>query len=79
MVPKLFLSDQTYLYRSEYDILQVWLNIIDPNMCIKGVEVDIFFSGKLCRCRWFCSGRVSGDGLIYLWCLNNGTLIIINH
>jgi hypothetical protein len=45
MVPKLFLSDQTYSYRSEYDILQVWFNIIDHNMCVKGVKVDIFFSG----------------------------------
>jgi hypothetical protein len=77
VVPKLFLSDQTYSYRSEYDILKVWFNKIDHNMCIKGVEVDIFFSGTFCR--WFFSGRVSGDGLIHLWCLSNGTLIIINH
>jgi hypothetical protein len=42
MVSKLFLSDQTYSYKSEYDILQVWLNTIDHNMFIKGVKVDIF-------------------------------------
>ena len=42
MVPKLFLSDQTYSNRSEYDFLQVWFNIIDHNMYIKGVKVDIF-------------------------------------
>jgi hypothetical protein len=42
MVPKLFLSDQTYSNRSEYDFLQVWSNIIDHNMSIKGVKVDIF-------------------------------------
>jgi hypothetical protein len=77
MVPKWFLSDQTYSNRFEYDILKVWFNIIDHNMSIKGVKVDIFFSGTFCR--WFCSGRVSGDGLIYLWCLNNGAFIIINH
>jgi hypothetical protein len=39
MVPKLFLSDQTYSYRSEYDFLQVWFNIIDHNMSIKCVKV----------------------------------------
>ena len=39
---KLFLSGQTYSYRSEYDILQVWLNIIDHNMCIKGVKATFF-------------------------------------
>jgi len=48
MVPKLFLSNQT-IHRSEYDILQIWLNIIYHNMCIKGVKVDIFFSGTFCR------------------------------
>ena len=73
MVPKLFLSDQTYSNRSEYDFLQVWFNIIDHNMSIKGVKVDIFF------CRWFRTREVSCGGLIYLWCLNNDTLIIINH
>ena len=42
MVPKLLLSNQTYSYRSEYDILQVWLNIIDQNICIKGVKATFF-------------------------------------
>jgi len=51
MVPKLFLSDQTYSNRPEYDFLQVWFNIIDHNMSIKGVKVDIFFPGTFCR--WF--------------------------
>jgi len=41
-------------------------------MSIKGVKVDIFLSLVSTR-------GVSGDGRIYLWCLNNGTLIIINH
>ena len=43
MVPKLFLSDQTYSKTSEYYFLQVLFNIIDHNMYIKGVKVDIFF------------------------------------
>ncbi len=62
MVPKLFLSDQTYSNRSEYDFLQVWFNIIDHNMSIKGVKVDIFFPGTCCR--WVFTREVSGDGLI---------------
>jgi hypothetical protein len=53
--PKLFLSDQTYSNRSEYDFLQVWFNIIDHNMSIKGVKVDIFFPGTFCR--WFLLGK----------------------
>ena len=45
-------------------------------MSIEGVKVNIFFRYIL----WLVFTRgVSGDGLIYLWCLNNGTLIIINH
>ena len=55
MVPKLFLSDQTSSNRSEYDFLQVWFNIIDHNMSIKGVKVDIFFHGTFCR--WFLLGK----------------------
>jgi len=43
------------------------------NMYIKGVKVNIFFLSLV------FTREVSGDGLIYLWCLNNGTLIIINH
>ena len=52
-------------------------------MSIEGVKVNFFFSGTFCR--WFFTRSlvftrgVSGDGLIYLWCLNNGTLMIINH
>ena len=52
MVPKLFLSDQTYSYRSEYEFLQVWFNIIDHNMSIKGVKVDIFVSARYIQYVW---------------------------
>ena len=48
-------------------------------MYIKGVKVDIFVSGTFCILSLVFTQGVSGDGLIYLWCLNNGTLIIINH
>ena len=43
MVSKLFLSDQNYSNRPEYDFLQVWFNIIDHTMSIKGIKVNIFF------------------------------------
>jgi hypothetical protein len=75
MVQKLFLflRDQTCSTKCEYDILKVWFNKIYHNMSIKGVKV-----GKNILLL-VPSREVSGDGLIYLWCLNYGTLIIINH
>ena len=61
MVPKLFLSDQTCSNRSKYDFLQVWFNIIDHNMSIKGVKVDIFFLVRFVvgflLGRWFLLGE----------------------
>jgi len=52
-------------------------------MSIEGVKVNFFFQVRFVvgflLGRWFFTRGVSGDGLIYLWCLNNGTLIIVNH
>ena len=52
-------------------------------MSIEGVKVNFFFQVRfvvgILLGHWFFTRGVSGDGLIYLWCLNNGTLIIINH
>jgi len=60
-----------------YDLLQVWFNIIDHNMSIKGVKANISF--PLHFVVGFYAGSEWGWTYIYLWCLNNGTLIIINH
>ena len=61
MVSKLFLSGRTYSNRSEYDFLQVWFNIIDHNMSIKGVKVNIFFQYIFSL---VFTLEVSDDGLI---------------
>jgi hypothetical protein len=66
MVPKLFLSDQTYSNRPEYDFLQVWFNIIDHNMSIKGVKVDFFVPGARIKIRCFKTCYLRRFNICYL-------------